>query len=552
MLQTLLVKNYAIIEEISLDFNAGFSVITGETGAGKSILLGALSLILGQRADTSILNNKEKKCVVEGVFNVPKELVTDFFLAHQLDLEFPVVIRREIAANGKSRAFINDTPVNLTLLKDLTTVLLDIHSQHETLALNSAEFQINVIDAFAKSNSLLNDYKEKYVSLKQLEQRFYQLKTTENSAKADADYLQFQLNELKALQLKKGEHEVLEQQLEMINNAEQIISTLQLAAEGLQNNDESIVVKLTAIEQAFRKISHCSEDYQQLNERINSVLIELKDIFNEVESQLDSVDVDASEQEVINNRVNTINTLIQKHRLTQADELIDLEQQLEEQLDGINSSEEKLLALGKEIQEKHQVATAAAKKLSAHRLKILSAFEKNIINNLKELGMENAVFKIHHQPLKELNSFGMDEFEFMFSANKGMTPKPLNKTASGGELSRLMLTIKALLAQNSTLQTILFDEIDTGVSGDIAYKMAAIMEGMSNNIQVIAITHLPQVAAKGNTHFKIYKSNKGNKTQTFVNILDNNQRIEEIAKMLSGKELTEAAKENAKNLLIIK
>ncbi|HLU85862.1 MAG TPA: DNA repair protein RecN [Vicingaceae bacterium] len=552
MLQTLLVKNYAIIEEISLDFNAGFSVITGETGAGKSILLGALSLILGQRADTSILNNKEKKCVVEGVFNVPKELVTDFFLAHQLDLEFPVVIRREIAANGKSRAFINDTPVNLTLLKDLTTVLLDIHSQHETLALNSAEFQINVIDAFAKSNSLLNDYKEKYVSLKQLEQRFYQLKNTENSAKADADYLQFQLNELKALQLKKGEHEVLEQQLEMINNAEQIISTLQLAAEGLQNNDESIVVKLTAIEQAFRKISHCSEDYQQLNERINSVLIELKDIFSEVESQLDSVDVDASEQEVINNRVNTINTLIQKHRLTQADELIDLEQQLEEQLDGINSSEEKLLALGKEIQEKHQVATAAAKKLSAHRLKILSAFEKNIINNLKELGMENAVFKIHHQPLKELNSFGMDEFEFMFSANKGMTPKPLNKTASGGELSRLMLTIKALLAQNSTLQTILFDEIDTGVSGDIAYKMAAIMEGMSNNIQVIAITHLPQVAAKGNTHFKIYKSNKGNKTQTFVNILDNNQRIEEIAKMLSGKELTEAAKENAKNLLIIK
>lgn len=552
MLQTLLVKNYAIIEEISLDFNAGFSVITGETGAGKSILLGALSLILGQRADTSILNNKEKKCVVEGVFNVPKELVTDFFLAHQLDLEFPVVIRREIAANGKSRAFINDTPVNLTLLKDLTNVLLDIHSQHETLALNSAEFQINVIDAFAKSNSLLNDYKEKYVSLKQLEQRFYQLKNTENSAKADADYLQFQLNELKALQLKKGEHEVLEQQLEMINNAEQIISTLQLAAEGLQNNDESIVVKLTAIEQAFRKISHCSEDYQQLNERINSVLIELKDIFSEVESQLDSVDVDASEQEVINSRVSTINTLIQKHRLTQADELIDLEQQLEEQLDGINSSEEKLLALGKEIQEKHQVATAAAKKLSALRLKILSAFEKNIINNLKELGMENAVFKIHHQPLKELNSFGMDEFEFMFSANKGMTPKPLNKTASGGELSRLMLTIKALLAQNSTLQTILFDEIDTGVSGDIAYKMAAIMEGMSNNIQVIAITHLPQVAAKGNTHFKIYKSNKGNKTQTFVNILDNNQRIEEIAKMLSGKELTEAAKENAKNLLIIK
>lgn len=552
MLQTLLVKNYAIIEEISLDFNAGFSVITGETGAGKSILLGALSLILGQRADTSILNNKEKKCVVEGVFNVPKELVTDFFLAHQLDLEFPVVIRREIAANGKSRAFINDTPVNLTLLKDLTNVLLDIHSQHETLALNSAEFQINVIDAFAKSNSLLNDYKEKYVLLKQLEQRFYQLKNTENSAKADADYLQFQLNELKALQLKKGEHEVLEQQLEMINNAEQIISTLQLAAEGLQNNDESIVVKLTAIEQAFRKISHCSEDYQQLNERINSVLIELKDIFNEVESQLDSVDVDASEQEVINNRVNTINTLIQKHRLTQADELIDLEQQLEEQLDGINSSEEKLLALGKEIQEKQQVATAAAEKLSAHRLKILSAFEKNIINNLKELGMENAVFKIHHQPLKELNSFGMDEFEFMFSANKGMNPKPLNKTASGGELSRLMLTIKALLAQNSTLQTILFDEIDTGVSGDIAYKMAAIMEGMSNNIQVIAITHLPQVAAKGNTHFKIYKSNKGNKTQTFVNILDNNQRIEEIAKMLSGKELTEAAKENAKNLLIIK
>lgn len=552
MLQTLLVKNYAIIEEISLDFNAGFSVITGETGAGKSILLGALSLILGQRADTSILNNKEKKCVVEGVFNVPEKLVTHFFSTNNLDLEFPVVIRREIAANGKSRAFINDTPVNLNHLKELSVLLFDIHSQHETLELNSAEFQINVIDAFAKSNSLLNDYKEKFYTLKQIEQRFNHLKNTENTAKADIDYLQFQLNELNALQLQKGEHELLEQQLEMINNAEQIISTLQFSTAGLQNDDESIISKLTIIEQAFRKISHCSEEYQQINERINSVLIELKDIFNEVESQLDNVNLDASAQEVLTTRVNTINALIQKHRLTQADELIDLQQNLEEQLDGISSSEEKLIALEKEILDKYLIAKNAAEKLSAHRLKILSAFEKNIISNLKELGMENAVFKIQHQTIKELNMFGMDEFEFMFSANKGIAPKPLNKTASGGELSRLMLTIKALLAKNSTIQTILFDEIDTGVSGDIAYKMAAIMDEMSKNIQVIAITHLPQVAAKGNTHFKIYKSIKGNKTQTFVNILNDNQRIEEIAKMLSGKELTEAAKENAKNLLIFK
>lgn len=552
MLQSLVIKNYAIIEQLQLDFNNDFTVITGETGAGKSILLGALSLILGQRADTSVLNNKEKKCVVEGTFNVSEKLVAPFFKSNDLDLEFPIIVRREISANGKSRAFINDTPVNLNTIKELSLTLIDIHSQHETLELNSTNFQIEVIDAFANTDELLKEYKQHFSEYQKLQQNYQQLLRTENEAKSDLDYLSFQLEELKSLKLQSGEQGAIESQLEIINNAEQIHTTLQLSANLLLNSDDSIISRMNTITQGFSKISHCSEGYSQLLERLNTVLIELKDLAGEIDAENDNVDVDASKLDYLNSRLNSIYALTQKHKVADADELMELESKLENQLNDINSAEEKLEQLKQALENSKKTLLNIAEKLSAKRKNSFKALEKNIIDNLKELGMEDASFKIEHQVNREFAITGIDQIEFMFSANKGMVLKPLHKTASGGELSRLMLTIKAILAENSSIQTIVFDEIDTGVSGDIAYKMAAIMELMSKKIQIIAITHLPQVAAKGNTHFKIYKENHQNKTLTKMKVLMDDDRIDEIAKMLSGKELTGAAKENARHLLAVK
>lgn len=552
MLQSLIIKNYAIIEQLQLNFNNDFTVITGETGAGKSILLGALSLILGQRADTSVLNDKEKKCVVEGTFNVSEKLVAPFFKSNDLDLDFPIIVRREISANGKSRAFINDTPVNLNTIKELSLTLIDIHSQHETLELNSSDFQIEVIDAFANTDELLKEYKLHFSEYQKLQQNYQQLLRRENEAKSDLDYLSFQLEELKALKLQSGEQADIESQLDIINNAEQIHTTLQLSANLLLNNDDSIISRMNTITQGFSKISHCSENYQQLLERINTVLIELKDLAREVDAENDNIDVDASKLDFLTNRLNSIYALTQKHRVADADELITLENKLENQLNDINSAEEKLERLKQAIENSKKTLLNVAEKLSAKRKSSFNALEKNIIDNLKELGMGDASFKIEHHINNDFASTGIDLIEFMFSANKGMALKPLHKTASGGELSRLMLTIKAILAENSSIQTIVFDEIDTGVSGDIAYKMAAIMELMSKKIQIIAITHLPQVAAKGNTHFKIYKENSQDKTLTHMKTLTGDNRIDEIAKMLSGKELTSAAKENARHLLAVK
>lgn len=552
MLQSLIIKNYAIIEQLQLNFNNDFTVITGETGAGKSILLGALSLILGQRADTSVLNDKEKKCVVEGTFNVSEKLVAPFFKSNDLDLDFPIIVRREISANGKSRAFINDTPVNLNTIKELSLTLIDIHSQHETLELNSSDFQIEVIDAFANTDGLLKEYKRYFSEYQKLQQSYQQLLRTENEAKSDIDYLSFQLEELKALKLQSGEQADIESQLDIINNAEQIHTTLQLSANLLLNNDDSIISRMNTITQGFSKISHCSENYQQLLERINTVLIELKDLAREVDAENDNIDVDASKLDFLTNRLNSIYALTQKHRVADADELITLENKLENQLNDINSAEEKLERLKQAIENSKKTLLNVAEKLSTKRKSSFKALEKNIVGNLKELGMGDASFKIEHHINNDFASTGIDLIEFMFSANKGMALKPLHKTASGGELSRLMLTIKAILAENSSIQTIVFDEIDTGVSGDIAYKMAAIMELMSKNIQIIAITHLPQVAAKGDTHFKIYKENSQDKTLTHMKTLTGDNRIDEIAKMLSGKELTSAAKENARHLLAVK
>lgn len=550
MLQQLSIKNYAIIEQLELDFNNDFTVITGETGAGKSILLGALSLILGQRADVGVLNDKTKKCVVEGSFFVNEAKFSSFFAQNELDFEQQTIIRREIYANGKSRTFINDTPVNLNTIKELASALIDIHSQHQTLALNSSDFQLDVIDAFANIIEETHQYKITYKNYQQLKKQHDTLIKKEIAAKNDMDYIVFQLNELVDFNLKPNEQEELEQQLEIINNAEQIVNVLELTSANLINLDENIIHKLTDISTAFSKISHCSEIYKQLNERILSVIIELKDIASETENELNSIDVDVSKIEYINNRLNALYSLTQKHRVASANELFEMQQTLENQLLEINLAEDKIKVIATEIEKLESELLKRATKISDKRIIVFNKLEKNISSNLADLGMKDATFKIQHTSIP-LSERGIDAVEFLFSANKGFEPKSLQKTASGGELSRLMLTIKSILATHASISTIIFDEIDTGVSGDIAYKMASIMQQMSKNIQIIAITHLPQVAVKGTTHFKIYKENQQEKTLTLIKKLSGEDRVEEIAKMLSGKELTNAAKENAKNLLMM-
>lgn len=549
MLQQLSIKNYAIIEELELDFNNDFTVITGETGAGKSILLGALALILGQRADATILNDKTKKCVVEGSFLINEAKFSPFFHQNELDFEEQTIIRREISVNGKSRAFINDTPVNLNTIKLLATELIDIHSQHQTLALNSSDFQLDVIDAFAKIDEIYT-YKDAFKTYQQLKKQYDLMVAKEIAAKNDIDYITFQINELESFKLKNNEQEELEQQLEIINNAEQIVNVLESSSAQLLNLENNLIHQLTSILNAFAKISHCSPAYAQLHNRMQSVVIELKDIASETESELTDMDVDVSKAEYFNSRLNALYTLTQKHRVSSANELIEIQQTLENQLLEITLADEKIKKLATEIKTKESELLNLASKISTKRVVIFNKLTQNIITNLAELGMKDAIFKIQHNTTT-LSERGIDELEFLFSANKGFEPKPLQKTASGGELSRLMLTIKSILATNTAIATIIFDEIDTGVSGDIAYKMASIMQQMSKNIQIIAITHLPQVAVKGSTHFKIYKENKKEKTLTLMKKLSGDDRVEEIAKMLSGKELTSAAKENAKNLLAI-
>jgi len=551
MLQSLLIKNYAIIEQLQLDFNNDFTVITGETGAGKSILLGALSLILGQRADVSVLNDKTKKCMVEGSFIISETKFRYFFEQHELDFETPTVIRREISDNGKSRAFINDTPVNLIAIKELATALFDIHSQHQTLELNSSDFQLEVVDSFAVIIDETVAYQQAFKSYQQLKREYEQLVNKEVAAKNDMDYLLFQINELVEFKLQPNEQQEIEGQLEIINNAEQIINALELTSNQLLASEDNIVGKLTTITSAIGKIAHCSDAFQQLHERLTSALIELKDIAVEAENELTSMDVDVSKAEYLNNRLNAIYSLTQKHRLQNSNELVELQKQLELQLLEINLADDKIKQLQTEIEQTKKELLKEATILSNKRKACFKELEKNITSNLTELGMKDAIFKVNQTVNNQLTEKGIDIVDFLFSANKGFAPKSLSKTASGGELSRLMLTIKSILAKNSSIQTIVFDEIDTGVSGDIAYKMASIMQQMSKKIQIIAITHLPQVAAKGNTHFKIYKENNKEKTLTLMKKLSLEDRVDEIAKMLSGKELTNAAKENAKNLLAI-
>ncbi|WP_026904362.1 DNA repair protein RecN [Pedobacter glucosidilyticus] len=551
MLSRLHIKNYALIDSLDISFDEHLNILTGETGAGKSIILGALGLILGQRAEGKYFFNQQKKCIIEGFFRVKNYQLNGFFEEKDLDYEEETVLRREISLDGKSRAFINDTPVNLTTLKQVGEHLIDIHSQHATLEISNQQFQLLVVDLMANHQELLENYKSFYKTYKKKVKQLDVLIEQSEKEKAELDYLQFQFNELEQAKLSTDEQENLEQELQRLNHAEEIKSNLLNASTLLQNQE---INALSLIKEASNQLQQ-AEKYQQdisaLGERLKSCLIELKDIANEVEDLEQTISFDENKATLVSDRLDLIYNLQKKHRVSSNQELLNYQEELSSKLNKILFADEDIERLQKEIQEEKLTLIKQAKTISLNRINAIPAIEDYIIKILTEIGMANADVKLE-QWVKEEDNFdqdGIDQIKFLFSANKGHQLQELSKVASGGELSRLMLSIKSLIAKKTALPTIIFDEIDTGVSGEVAHKVGNIMEKLAEDMQVITITHLPQMASKGKSHYYVYKEIKDDFTYSQIKKLNNEERILEIAKMLSGEHPKDSAIQNAKELL---
>ena len=563
MLKKLHIQNYAIIDEIEIDFSGKLNMITGETGAGKSILMGALSLILGDRADTTALLNRDRKCFVEGTFAIEgKKEVKAFFKEHDLDAEEELVIRREIGANGKSRAFVNDTPVNLTSLKQLGEKLIDIHSQHATLEINDPEFQLLVVDSVAKHDDLLNEYRTKYRAFKKDTGKLAQLIAESDKAKADLDYFQFQFDELEKVSLAADEQEPLEKELYALNNAEEIKRNLYGAYYLVQESETAALAQLREAGQQLGSIEKFDTQIEELHQRLNSAIIELKDIAAEIEGIEQKTHTNDARVDEINTRLSLIYNLQKKHRVNSNTELLQIQDDLSEKIQQALFGDETIEKLQQQLAADKAGLEKLAGKLTANRLKAIPAIEKQVIDTLAEMGMGSSVLKIEQTPPPPpkggafdlqgggvLSENGVDHVRFLFSANKGHALAEMSKVASGGELSRLMLSIKSIIAKYTALPTIIFDEIDTGVSGEVANKVGTIMERLADNLQVITITHLPQIASKGKNHYFVYKDDSAATTYTRMKQLDARERILEIAKMLSGDKPGESALQNARELL---
>ncbi|WP_304063657.1 DNA repair protein RecN [Pedobacter glucosidilyticus] len=551
MLSRLHIKNYALIDSLDISFDEHLNILTGETGAGKSIILGALGLILGQRAEGKYFFNQQKKCIIEGFFRVKNYQLNSFFEENDLDYEEETVLRREISLDGKSRAFINDTPVNLTTLKQVGEQLIDIHSQHATLEISNQQFQLLVVDLMSNHQELLENYKSSYKIYKKKVKQLDVLIEQSEKEKAELDYLQFQFDELEQAKLSTDEQENLEQELQRLNHAEEIKSNLLNASTLLQNQE---INALSLIKEASNQLQQ-TEKYQQdistLGERLKSCLIELKDIANEVEDLEQTISFDENKATLVGDRLDLIYNLQKKHRVNSNQELLNYQEELSSKLNKILFADEDIERLQKEIQEEKLTLIKQAKTISLNRKNAIPAIEDYIIKILTEIGMANADVKLE-QWVKEEDNFdqdGIDQIKFLFSANKGHQLQELSKVASGGELSRLMLSIKSLIAKKTALPTIIFDEIDTGVSGEVAHKVGNIMEKLAEDMQVITITHLPQMASKGKSHYYVYKEIKDDFTYSQIKKLNNEERILEIAKMLSGEHPKDSAIQNAKELL---
>ncbi|MCK5822502.1 MAG: DNA repair protein RecN [Bacteroidales bacterium] len=549
MLQSLSINNYALIDELNIKFNQGFSIITGETGAGKSILLGAISLILGQRADTSILKNKDNKCIIEGVFDISEYSLHDFFDNNDLDFEKFTIIRREINPNGKSRAFINDTPANISILKELGSKLVDIHSQHQNLILNDTLFQLFVVDIMAQHKDLLNEYKNDFKEYKKLNNELNNLIEKSEKEKQDLDYLQFQYNQLEEANLIADEQEDLENDLETLTHSEEIKTNLSKAFHLLSGEGETSISQINEVKSSLSLLNKFFSKSIDLSQRIDSVLIELNDISNEIEIISNDVEYNPDKITNIKERLDLIYSLQQKHRVSTINELIEIKSNLENQINEISSFDSEIDELTVKLKNKYDNLVKKANKISSQRKKVIPEIEEKIIELLQSLGMPNAKFKILQDKTEQLSLNGLETVTFLFSANKKVEMQSISKVASGGELSRLMLSIKSIISKSIALPTIIFDEIDIGVAGEIADKMGNIMLNMSKNMQVVSITHLPQIASKGQNHYTVYKDDYNDTTTTNIKLLDDDERVVEIAKMLSGESVTNAAFENAKDLL---
>ena len=548
MLINLLIKNYALIDEFSVNFQDGFNVVSGETGAGKSIMLGGLSLILGQRADISTLNNPEKKCIIEGKFIIDKKRYESFFKDNNLDFERKSILRREITPSGKSRAFINDTPVNLSVLKLFCSGIIEVHSQHQSLALKDVNNQLFLLDQFCAHNPLLEEHKKEYDSFLRLKNNLRSLQDKGDVSFSEFEFLSFQLEELESVNLKEGEMVQIEEELSLLNNAEQISLALEKGSDSL-DKESGILDFLSEIIRDLSGISAYNKNLLEINNRLEKTTIELKDISSELFYLKEKSVSDPERLSQLNARFDIINSLLLKHRKNLLSELIELKENLRRKLNKLSNYDLEIEKLSNQLLKQEQIVKVLAKRISKNRKNTIPEIEKQIQAILKKLGMPFANFKIEIRELENLSKNGIDEIIFLFSANKGRKIENLSNVISGGELSRLMLAIKYISAKYQDTQCLIFDEIDSGVSGEIANLMGEMMKRIGTKKQIIAITHLPQVAAKGNQHYLIYKEIKSGKSNTLIKALKKEERINELAKLLSGEKITATAVKNADELL---
>ena len=549
MITSLSIKNYALIEKLSIDFSKGFSIITGETGAGKSIILGALGLVLGKRADLTSLKNKEEKCIIEAQFEISKYNLKEFFEANDLDYEDDTIIRREILPSGKSRAFINDSPVNLQELQDLSLFLIDIHSQQQTQELSDETVQFKIIDAIANNFDVITAYQKLLKAYKSDKSKLNALLKKQSDSGKEPEYNTFLLNELIAAKLKSGEQEELEAEFEKLNNVEVIKEAIDKSLVIANEEQFGVFHNLNEIKAALQKIAPFSAEYQSLFERITSVTIEFDDVSGELQNASEKLLNDPERLELTNQKLQLIYNLQKKHQVISVDELLQIQANLENAVIELGNIEEEITLLTNSIEKKNEELDAFSATIHQNRANAIPVLSNKLISILETLGMPNVRFNIELLPSETYFQNGKDELQFLFSANKGTDFGLLKKVASGGEMSRIMLAVKAILAQYSKLPTLIFDEIDTGVSGEIAIRMGEIMKEMSKNMQIFAITHLPQIAAKGDSHFKVFKSTIGDDTQSELKLLSQDERVIEIAQMLSGAVVSDSALNHAKALL---
>jgi len=549
MITSLSIKNYALIEKLTIDFSRGFSIITGETGAGKSIILGAIGLVLGKRADLTSLKNKEEKCVIEAHFEISKYNLKEFFENNDLDYEDETIIRREILPSGKSRAFINDSPVNLQELQDLSLFLIDIHSQQQTQELSDESVQFKIIDAIANNGETILSYQKLLKEYKTDKSKLNALLKKQSDSGKELEYNTFLLNELVVAKLKSGEQEELESDYEKLNNVEIIKESIDKSLVIANEEQFGVFHNLNEIKASLQKIAAFSAEYQSLFERITSVAIEVDDVSRELQNASEKLLNDPAQLELVSQKLQLIYNLQKKHQVNTVDELLQIQANLENKVLELDNIEEEIAVLSKSIEQKTLELDAFSVTIHQNRLNAIPVLSNQLISILETLGMPNVRFNMELLPSETYFNNGKEELQFLFSANKGTDFGLLKKVASGGEMSRIMLAVKAILAQYSKLPTLIFDEIDTGVSGEIAIRMGEIMKEMSGKMQIFAITHLPQIAAKGDSHFKVSKSTVDDDTQSELKLLSQEERVTEIAQMLSGAVVSDSALNHAKALL---